>query len=61
MDKATKAKVKRLLYLRKELDNIIENEITETVLREKELDIEKFRDSIIYHLDDNLEALRQEC
>ena len=40
MDKATKAKVKRLLYLRKELDNIIENEITETVLREKELDIE---------------------
>lgn len=58
-DKSAKAKVKRLLYLRRELDNIIENEITETALREKEVDIEKFRESIIYHLDDNLAALRQ--
>ena len=59
-DKSAKAKAKRLLYLGRELDNIIDNEITETALREKEMDIEKFRESIIYHLDDNLAALRQE-
>ena len=60
MDKSVKATVKGLLYLRRELDNIIDNEITETALREKEMDIGKFREPIIYHLDDNLAALRQE-
>lgn len=52
-------KVKRLLYLRKELDNIIDNAITEYVLREKELDIKSLRDSLSYHIDDNLDAFKQ--
>lgn len=54
-----KAEIKRLLYLRKELDNIIDNYIEDIVLREKDADIEKLKESIIYHLDDNLDALRQ--
>ena len=54
-----KEKVKRLLYLRKELDNIIDNAITEEVLRGREVDAESLRESVIYHLDDQLAALKQ--
>lgn len=54
-----KEKISRLLYLRKELETIIDNEITEVVLRGREIDAEGFRESLLYHLDDNLDALRQ--
>ena len=54
-----KEKVSRLLYLRKELDNIIDNAITEEVLRGREVDAESLRESVIYHLDDQLAALKQ--
>ena len=54
-----KEEVKRLLYLRKEVDNIIDNYISEYVLRGKEFDTNLLRDSLIYHIDDNLNALKQ--
>ncbi len=51
-------KIKRLLYLKKELNDIIDNYITEIVLRDKELDVEHFKESLVYHIDDNLDALK---
>ncbi len=51
--------INRLLYLRRELDQIIENFITEDVVRGKDVDIDRIRESLIYHIDDNLDALRQ--
>ena len=53
-----KEEVKRLLYLRKEVDNIIDNYISEYVLRGKEVDTSQLRDSLLYHIDDNLDALK---
>lgn len=37
----------RLLYLRRELDQIIENVITEEVVRGKDVDIDRLRESLI--------------
>lgn len=54
-----KEKISRLLYLRKQLETIIDNEITETVLRGKETDVDHLRESLIYHMDDNLDMLRK--
>ena len=51
--------INRLLYLRRELDQIIENVITEEVVREKDMDIDQLRESLIYHIDDHLDALRR--
>ena len=51
--------INRLLYLRRELDQIIENVITEEVVREKDIDIDRLRESLIYHIDEHLDALRQ--
>lgn len=53
-----KEKIKRLLYLKKELNDIIDNYITEVVLRDKEMDVERFKESLVYHIDDNLDALK---
>ena len=53
-----KEKIKRLLYLKKELNDIIDNYITEIILRDKELDMECFKESLVYHIDDNLDALK---
>lgn len=53
-------KIKRLLYLRKELDTVIDNTITEYLLR-NELDIEYLRDSLSYRIDDNLSAFKRNC
>ena len=54
-----KAKIKRLLYLRKELNDIIDNCIMETVLRGKDIDIEQLKDGLVYHVEDNIVALEQ--
>ncbi len=54
-----KEKIKRLLYLKKELNDIIDNYITEIVLRDKEMDMERFKESLVYHIDDNLDALKR--
>lgn len=59
MEQNMKRDIKRLLYLQRTLDNLIHQEIEETSLRGKELDIQRFRESLIYHIDDNLEALEQ--
>lgn len=56
----TKKVVSRLLYLRKEIDNTIDNFITEDALRDREVDADKVRDRILYQLDEQLEFLRQE-
>ena len=40
-------------------DQIIENIITEEVIRGKDVDIDRIRESLIYHIDDNLGAFRQ--
>ncbi len=52
-----KETIKRLLYLRREIDQIIENCITETALRDKPIDKEALRESLIYHIDDHLDRL----
>ena len=49
----------RLLYMRKQIDERIDNEITESVLRGKKVDPKEFRSHIDYVLDDQFEALRQ--
>lgn len=54
-----KNQIKRLLYLRRELGNVIENAITEYVLREKPLDVNNLKDSLLYRIDDCIEALKQ--
>lgn len=59
MEQNTKRDIKRLLYLQRTLDNLIHQEIEEFSLRRRELDIQRFRESLIYHIDDNLEALEQ--
>ena len=51
--------INRLLYLRRELDQLIENVITEEVVRGKDVDIDRLRESLIYHIDDHLDALRR--
>lgn len=52
-----KETIKRLLYLRREIDQIIENCITENALRDKPIDKDALRESLIYHIDDHLERL----
>ena len=49
-----KNKIKTLLYLRKELDAIIDNYITEYVLREKDINTSDMKESLIYHIEENL-------
>ena len=45
--------------MRKQIDERIDNEITESVLRGKKVDPKEFRSHIDYVLDDQFEALRQ--
>lgn len=54
-----KEKINRLLYLEQQLINIIHNEITENVIRDKETDVDRLRESLIYHIDDQLHWLKQ--
>lgn len=51
--------INQLLYLRKELDQIIDNCITEEVLRGKDVNAEKLQESLEYHIEDNLHFLKQ--
>ena len=55
-----KAKISRLLYLRKQLETVIDNCITEQVLRDKDIDVDRLKDSLIYQIDDNIEFLKQD-
>ena len=51
--------IKRLLYLESELNNRIHNYINEYCLRNKTFDPEKLKDTLLYIIDDNINALKQ--
>ena len=51
--------IDRLLYLRKEVDQIIDNCITEEVLCGQEVDTDRLLESLVYHIEDNLDFLKQ--
>ena len=55
-----KKKVDRLIYLRKALDNIIDNAITDNVMRDRPLSAKDLRESLIYHIDDQLYYYEQD-
>ena len=54
-----KEKIKRLMYLRAQLESIIDNAITEELLRNRDIDVDKFVDSLTYHIDDQMGYYRQ--
>jgi len=49
-----KNKIKRLLYLEKELTNAIHLQITEYLLRDKEVDTKDLKSGLDYIIDENL-------
>ena len=49
-----KNKIKRLLYLEKELTNTIHLQVTEYLLRDKEIDTKDLKDGLDYIIDENL-------
>ncbi len=51
--------IARLIYLRKTLDERIDEFITSYLLRDKELDIERIKETLLYHIEDNLEFYKQ--
>lgn len=57
--KNIKMQTARLIYLEKELNNLIHNCITEYVLRCKDINVDELRESLLYHLDEQLDLLKQ--
>ena len=57
--KKEKQIISYLLSLRRNLDSIIDNAISEDVLRGKNLNIDKFKDSLDYHIDESLNWIEQ--
>lgn len=51
--------IARLIYLRKILDERIDEFITSYLLRDKELDVKQIKESLLYHIEDNLECYKQ--
>lgn len=49
-----KSKIKGLLYLEKELTNAIHLQITEYLLRDKEVDTKDLKNGLDYIIDENL-------
>lgn len=52
-----KNQVAGLIYLRKELDTLIDHTITEYAVRDKDIDADGLRKSLIYHMDEQLDLL----
>lgn len=57
VDKETKNLIARLLYFQKEINTIVDNAITEEILRGREFKPEDFKDHILYRLNDAIDAL----
>lgn len=56
----TKTKeISRLIYLRKTLDERIDEFITSYLLRDRELEVDKIKETLMYHIEDNLEFYKQ--
>lgn len=54
-EEVKKKKINDLIYLRKSLDNVIDNAITESVLRALDrYDYETIRNSLLYQIDEHL-------
>ena len=58
VDKDTKKTIDRLIYLRKQLDNVIDNTITEYALRDKPVDVNDLKGHLDYQIEDNLNLLK---
>ena len=54
-----KNQIKRFLYLQRQLSNIIEEWLTERVLREKDLKLDELREILISRIDDAISALKE--
>ena len=54
-----KEAIKRLMYLRGQLENRIDNIITEYYMRDKEYSTEQIKDTLDYCIDDALKALKE--
>ena len=54
-----KYEIKTLIYLRTLIDTTIDNAITEYSLRGKETDLDRLKESIIYHIDDQSDYIKQ--
>lgn len=54
-----KEKISRLMYLRKQLEMLIDNAITEELLRGRDIDPDRLQESLLYHIDDQLGAYKQ--
>ena len=59
MEKDKIRTIKRLMYLRSQLDVCIDEVVSEKVLRDKDVDAEELRESLLYRIDENLDYLRQ--
>lgn len=53
-------KVKRLLSLRRVLDNLIDNAISENVMRDRPLTAEELRESLIYQIDEHMDFYKED-
>lgn len=53
------AAIKRLMYLRNQLENHIDNIITEYYMRDKEVSTERIKDTLDYCIQDALRALKE--
>lgn len=60
IDKKTTKNIQRLIYMRKQIDETIDGEINDYILRGRPSTVEELRDRIIYKLDDNLDALKMD-
>lgn len=60
IDKKTTKNIQRLIYMRKQIDEVIDGEINDYILRGRPSTVEELRDRIIYKLDDNLDALKMD-
>lgn len=54
-----KEAIKRLMYLRGQLENRIDNIITEYYMRDKEFSTERIQDTLNYCIEDVLRALKE--
>ena len=54
-----KEAIKRLMYLRGQLENRIDNIITEYYMRDKEYSTEQIKNTLDYCIEDALRALRE--
>lgn len=51
--------IKRILIIEERLTKLLNGYITDYILRDKEIDVDELKDTLLFHLEDDLDCLRE--